>query len=49
MVCLVVMDYPEGKERADLEDSLEFQETPPWGALDFLDQKEVKGILDFLG
>lgn len=43
------MDYPEGKERPDLQDFLEFQETPPGGALDFLDQKEVKGILDFLG
>lgn len=49
MVCLVVMDYPDGKERPDLQDFLEFQETPPGGALDFLDQKEVKGILDFLG
>lgn len=48
MVFLAVMDYPEGKERPDLEDFLESQETPPGDALDFLDQKEVKEFLDFL-
>lgn len=45
---LAEMDYLDERERLDLGDFLVFQEIPQEGALDVLDPKEVKEILDSL-